>query len=93
MSPINLGYLVGSVLGAVLIPITVFLILRNLLSITPLKIWIRTIHSVAGGVALLLTLAVLRGEAGVLLFPVALTTTSLFIRRSYRKAKAEKLAA
>lgn len=84
----EIGELFGSVVGAVLIPIAVFVLLRNLLGLTPLKHRVGVVHGIAAPIALFSALAPATAPAGALFALLGLLTTAAFIVWSYRKAKA-----
>lgn len=84
----ELGELFGSVVGAVLIPIAVFVLLRNLLALTPLKHRVGVVHGMAAPIALFSALAPATTPAGLPLALLGLCTTAAFIVWSYKKAKA-----
>lgn len=90
MEPLAVGYLVGRVMGATLIPIVVFMIVRNLLDLTPLRRKISVTHGISGAIALFLAFANAATPGGILFAILAVVATSLFIWRSYRTARMAK---
>ena len=88
MSALEIGYLSGTIFGAVLIPIVIFVLLRNLLSLTHLKSRVGIVHGIAAPLALFSSLAPATKPAGLLFALLGLCTTTAFIFWSYRRAKA-----
>lgn len=83
----ELGHLIGTILGAVLIPIAIFVLLRNLFGLTPLKSRVGWVHGVAAPLALFSALAPATTPAGLLFALLSLCTTTAFIVWSYKRAK------